>query len=78
MVRIKDLTDYFYVSRSTIYRWIGDLIPEPHYFKGTKIPYWYAEEITAKVPNFTEEALAKLREVREGRKAAKKTVKIAM
>lgn len=75
MVRIKDLRDYFGVSRSTIYRWVRDVIPEPHYFKGTKIPYWYTEEITAKDPNFSEEALAKLR---AGREAAKKTVKIAM
>ena len=77
MVRVEDLTEFFRVARSTIYNWRGGLIPWPHYYEGKRSPYWNVEEIKAKVPGFTDEALEKLRELRANRKAAQKKAKIS-
>ena len=78
MVRLEDLTDFFRVARSTIYKWCGGLLPKPHYYDGERIPYWNLEEIKAKVPGFTDEALEKLRAFRAIRKAAQKKAKISV
>lgn len=78
MIRLLDLMDLLGVSRATIYRWLGDAIPEPKYFPGTRIPFWDDEEIKAKVVFFSDQTLSNLREVRAKRKAAKKQVKISV
>jgi len=77
MVRLEDLKALLGVSRATIYRWVGETIPEPKYLPGTRIPFWDDEEIKNKVAYFSDETLANLREIRANRKAAKKKAKIA-
>lgn len=72
MIRMIDLMDLLGVSRTTIHRWIGEVIPEPKYFPGTRIPFWTDQEIKEKVAFFSDETLAKLREIRMNRKIAKK------
>lgn len=78
MYRSKDLKVIFGISTATLHRWIGRVLPKPHYIQGTRIRYWLEEEIKAKIVFFNDSALVRLDDIRTQGNVAKKKVKISV